>query len=681
MAAVAAGHWRWGQGRIAYGGDYNPEQWPEATWDEDARLMQEAGVNLATVGVFSWARLQPGPGRYDFAWLDRVLDVLYNHGVSVCLATGTASPPPWLTAAHPEILPEKADGTKLWPGGRQHYCPSSPAYRKQAVQLARAMAEHYAEHPALAIWHVGNEYGCHVPACYCDVSARAFRAWLAQRYGSTDALNDAWSTTFWSQRYGDFAEVLPPRQAAAFLNPGQVLDFARFSSDELLACFDAEASVLRELTPSVPVTTNFLGPLKGVDYWKWAPHEDFVSWDSYPDPASGDAASRAAMTYDLVRSLGHGAPWLLMEQAPSAVNWREVNAPKLPGQMRLWSYQAVARGADGTMFFQWRASRGGAEKWHSAMVPHAGPRSRIFTEVKQLGAELAKLGVVTGTTVPSDVAIVFDWENWWALEQPSHPSSVLNYMDLIEALYRHLWAGNTAVDFVRPTGDLSRYRLVVVPALYCATDEAVANLDGVVRRGAHMFTTFFSGVVDGNDRARLGGYLGAWQDLFGVRVEEPWPLATGKTVAAELVGPLAPTRDGPFTCSTWQEILQCEGSEALARYVDGPLAGTPLLARARHGTSGQAWYLASLPEDAVLGEILAHVLESAGVQPTLAGAPAGVEVVRRSRGDRQFLFACNHNAAPAELRVEEPGLELLSGKALDGPLHLPPFGVAVVQLG
>src|SRR5438067_2193100 len=313
--------------------------------------MREAGVNLVSVGIFSWSRLEPEEGTFDFAWLDRVLDLLHEGGIQVDLATATASPPPWLSHQHPEMLPVLADGVRLWPGARQHYCPSSPIYRSAARRLVEAMADHYAKHPSLVMWHVGNEYGCHVPACYCDVSAAAFREWLHARYGSIVKLNEAWGTDFWSQRYGSWDEIVPPRRTPTWPNPSQQLDFLRFSSDALLECYDAEHEVLKKATPNVPVTTNFMVGFKPLDYWKWASHEDLVSLDSYPDPSDPASGMRAAMAGDLMRSLGHGRPWILMEQSSSRVNWREVNLPKAPGQMRLWSFQAVAHGADGVMSF------------------------------------------------------------------------------------------------------------------------------------------------------------------------------------------------------------------------------------------------------------------------------------------------------------------------------------------
>ena len=370
LAVGSRDGWREGMtmNRLWYGGDYNPEQWPREVWDDDVRLMQRAGVTIATVGVFSWARLEPRDGEFDFEWLDDVLDRLHAGGIRVDLATATASPPPWLALAHPEMLPVTEDGVRLSVGSRQHYSPSSAVYRRYADRLVRALAERYRRHPALEAWHVNNELACHVQRDFSDESAVAFRAWLTAKYGTVETLNEAWGTQFWSQAYGSFEEVVPPRAAPTFRNPTQLLDFDRFSSDAWLAVYEAEAAILREVSPGVPITTNFMGFFKGLDYWKHAAALDFVSDDHYPDPADPEAPMIAAATRDLIRSLA-GGPWILMEQAPNAVNWRPRNAAKPDGMHRLLSLQAVARGADGIMQFQWRQSKAGAEKFHSAMVP------------------------------------------------------------------------------------------------------------------------------------------------------------------------------------------------------------------------------------------------------------------------------------------------------------------------
>ncbi|MEU7695816.1 beta-galactosidase, partial [Microbispora hainanensis] len=238
-----------------YGGDYNPEQWPEEVWAEDVALMRRAGVNLVTVGVFSWSRLEPSEGRYTFGWLDRVLGLLADGGIRVGLAVPTASPPPWFSLAHPDALTVTRDGVRLTHGSRDTYCVSAPAYREASLRITRALGERYRDHPALAMWHVHNEYGT---PCHCDHAAAAFRAWLRERYGGLDALNDAWTTAFWSQHYSDWAQITPPRATQYLPNPAQALDFRRFVSDEMLAHFREQRDLLRELTPEVPVTTNYV---------------------------------------------------------------------------------------------------------------------------------------------------------------------------------------------------------------------------------------------------------------------------------------------------------------------------------------------------------------------------------------------------------------------------------------
>ena len=657
---------------MLYGGDYNPDQWPEVVWEEDVRLMREAGVNLVSVAIFSWSRLEPAQGRYDFAWLDRVLDLLHRGGIAVDLATGTASPPPWLVRRHPEMLPVLADGVRLHQGARQHYCPSSPAYRDAARRLAEAMATHYGDHPALAMWHVGNEYGCHVPACWCDVSAADFRAWLQGRYGTIEELNRAWGTDFWSQRYSDWEEVIPPRRTPTWPNPTQSLDFQRFSSDALLECYEAERRELLEHTPGVPITTNFMSFFKPLDYWKWAEHEDIVSNDAYPDPADPDSGLIAALNSDLMRSLARGRPWIQMEQTTNRVNWRPVNAAKPPGLMRLWCLQQVARGADGVLFFQWRQSRAGAEKWHSAMLPHGAPEhSHAWLEAKALGADLAKLDAVCGSRVGAEVAIVFDWESWWALELPSKPSGEVRQLDQLRAYYRHLFDGNVAVDFARSTDDLARYRLVLVPNLYLLSDQAAANLNAYVEAGGTLVMSFFSGIVDPDDHVRLGGYPAPFRELLGLRVEDFLPLSAGQELSVAFADGTRGTGD------LWSELVTPDGAEELASFDGGVLAARPAVTRNRFG-KGTAYYLATRLDSASMARLLAEAQAEAGVRPTWTG-PAGVEAVRRDSPRGRFLFLLNHSEAEVEVPVAEGSDELLSGKrTASSSLTLPPRGVAIL---
>ena len=660
---------------MLYGGDYNPDQWPERVWDEDVRLMQEAGVNLVSLGIFSWSRLEPAAAEYDFGWLDRVMDLLHAGGIAVDLATATASPPPWLSHKHPEMLPVLADGVRLSHGARQHYCPSSPVYRFATQHLVEQMAKRYAKHPALAMWHVGNEYGCHVPACYCDVSAAAFRSWLEERYGSIEDLNRAWGTDFWSQRYSGWEEVLPPRKTPTWPNPSQQLDFMRFSSDELLACYEVERSVLTEHSPGVPVTTNFMRFFKPLDYWKWAEREDVVSDDVYQDPADPEAGMRSAMAGDLMRSLGRGRPWVLMEQSPNRVNWRDVNVAKAPGQMRLWSYQAIAHGADGVMFFQWRQSRAGAEKFHSAMVPH-GPvaSSPTWRETRQLGQELRRLDPVCGSRVEAEVAIVLDWESWWALELPSKPSTRVQQVDQLEQYYRPVFAANVVADFVRPDHDLSGYKLVLVPNLYLVSDAGAASLVAFVRAGGALVMSFFSGVVDPFDHIRLGGYPAPFASMLGLRVVDWLPLSDDDHLTVSFPDGTQGRGD------LWSELIETTGADVLATFSGGRLDKHPAVTRHKFG-SGSAIYVGTRLDQPAMGRVLSSVFIDAEIEPAI-DVPSGVEVVRRSVPRSSILFLLNHRDGAVDVPIAKAGTNLIDGHEVHaGLLRLGPYGAAVIREG
>lgn len=627
---------------IRFGADYNPEQWPTDVWDEDVTLMQRAGVTTATVGVFSWARLEPRPGNYDFDWLDDILDRLHRGGIRVMMATATASPPAWLARNHPDSLPVTATGARLGFGSRQQYSPSSSAYREHALRLVEKLAERYGSHPAIEAWHINNEYACHVARSYDEESAAAFRVWLRGRYSTIEALNSAWGTAFWSQQYGDFDEVFPPAAAPTFLNPTQLLDFDRFSSDALLALCRAEHAILKRLSPQVPVTTNFMGFFRNADYWQWAEELDFVSDDSYPDPADPNAYVRLAASRDLMRSLGGGKPWLLMEQATSAVNWRERNAPKPAGLNRVQSLQAVARGADGILYFQWRQSRAGAEKFHSALLPHGGSDTRIYREVEALGQELGGLADLVGTRVHADVAIVFDWDAWRALEQDAVPAS-LSYVDTVLAWYRPLLRAGVAVDFVRTGSDLSAYRFVIVPVLVAASDETLNVFDAFVQSRGTLLVTYQTAILDENLHVRLGGYLGKLQDTLGVRVEEFAPVAATE---GEPVTTLEIAGEVSGSATLWQEVIRPGSADVRSRFVDGFAQGEPAITRNQRG-SGTAWYVATQPAGDVMQSLVGLLLSEAGVRAELDQPVDNVEVIRR--GDR--LFVLNHGGSAVSVGV------------------------------
>ncbi|MEV8034166.1 beta-galactosidase [Streptomyces sp. NPDC086182] len=646
------------RGRVLFGGDYNPEQWPEETWHEDVRLMKEAGVNSVTLGVFSWARLEPRPGSREFGWLDRLMDLMHEHGIGVVLATPTSSPPPWMGRLHPETLPRDEDGRTEWWGSRQHFSHSSTVYRRCAAAITEDLATRYGSHPALTMWHINNEY-CTFD--HGDEAAAAFRRWLQDRYGTVEALNTAWGTAFWGQGYDGWHEVIPPRHAHYMRNPTHVLDFKRFTSDMLLECYVAERDIVRRHSPHTPVTSNFMPMWAGQDAWRWAAEEDVVSVDIYPDPRDPLGAQNGALIQDMTRSQAGGGPWMLMEQAAGAVNWRGVNHPKPRGLNRLWSLQAVARGADAVCYFQWRQSRQGAEKFHSGMIGHAGERGRTFREIKRIGAELALIGGhVTDSHVTSDIAVLHDWNSWWAGAHDGRLSSENDYAEVVRAWHRALWEAHLTTAFAHPEHDLRAYRMVVVPQLYLLTDAAIDNLVAYARSGGTLVCGFLTGVADEDDRVRPGGMDERLRELFGIRtLHEWWPLDAGETAAC----------DG-FRGTLWSEEIEPDGTAVVeTRYRGGELDGLPAVLR-----KGTARYLSTLPEPAALRELLAKAADGVGVRPELDGLPDGVEAVRRG----ELLFLLNHGRDPVTVEVPGSHRDLLGGPPALDSVRLERYGAVVL---
>lgn len=647
---------------LAYGGDYNPEQWPREVHEEDVRLMREAGVNLVSVGIFSWVLMEPAPGAYEFGWLDEIVDRLHAAGIAVDMGTPTATPPAWFARRHPGSVPVTRTGMRVGTGSRQTACPSSPEYREATAALARALGEHYRDHPAVVMWHVHNEYGAPLGECYCDASVAAFREWLSRKYRDLSALNEAWGTSFWGQRYGDWEEIDAPRASHTAVNPAQRLDFARFTSDEHLACFRVQRDELRAATPDLPITTNFMVTnCESMDYWAWAAEMDVIANDHYLEAERPENHIDLAMAADLSRSLGGGRPWMLMEHSTGAVNWQPRNIAKRPGEMRRNSLAHVARGSDSVLFFQWRASRFGAEKFHSAMVPHAGTDAQGWRDVVGLGADLARLGEVRGSRVEAQVALVWDWESAWALGLEWRPSVDLVFRERMDAFYEALWREHVTVDFVHPTADISGYRLVVAPMLYLLTEAGAKNLHRYVESGGHLFVSYFSGIVDQNDAVHAGPYPGALREVLGLTIEEFHPLREHETV------PLSGGDRGRF----WSERVRLAGATAIQRFTGGFDAGHPAFTRHDLG-SGVAWYLATAPGD--LRAPLTAALDAAGVTRP-RGLPDTLEHVRR--GDHLFLI--NHADAPAAV-PGVTGVDVLTGTRCDGEAVVPPGGVAVVRL-
>lgn len=667
--------------KISYGGDYNPDQWPEAVWNEDMRLFELAGIDVATVGVFAWARLQPDEVSYDFDWLDRVLDKLYERGLYACLATATAAYPAWMATRYPDVLRVDFEGRKHTFGGRHNFCPNSPTYRLYSRRLAQRLAERYKDHPALLIWHVNNEYG---GACYCELCAKAFRVWLKERYGTLDRLNHAWNTAFWSHTFYAWDEIVPPNALSEHNSLTQTafqgisLDYARFNSDGLLMCYLDEREVLQAITPEVPVTTNMMGTYKPLDYFRWAKHIDVVSWDNYP--ANTTPVSATAMRHDLMRGLKDGQPFMLMEQTPSQQNWQPYNGLKRPGVMRLWSYQAVARGADSVMFFQLRRSVGACEKYHGAVIEHAGhEHTRVFRECAELGKELQSLGdTLLNARTEARVGIVFDWDNWWAVDYSSGPSVDLKYLTEVQKYYDAFYHQNIPVDLIGLDTALDAYDLVVAPVLYLVKPGYAQKLEAFVRRGGTFVTTFFSGLVGETDLVTLGGYPGELRQLLGIWAEEIDALTPEMSNQIVLEAPLG-TLQGSYRCGLLCDLIHAEGAEVMATYGRDFYQGMPSLTRNTF-SEGQAWYVASSPEPRFLEGLVLHLCTEQNIKPIM-DTPLGVEVTRRHKGDETYLFLLNHNKDASTVTLASTrGRDLLSGQEVAGAITLPGYGVMIVQV-
>ncbi|GGH86009.1 beta-galactosidase [Pullulanibacillus pueri] len=666
--------------KIWYGGDYNPEQWDRKIWDEDVRMFKLAGIDVATLNVFSWALNQPDEETYYFEHLDEQINRLYENGIYTCLATSTGAHPAWMAKKYPDVLRVDFNGRKRKFGGRHNSCPNSSTYRKYAGLMAEKLAERYKDHPAVLIWHVSNEYGGY---CYCDQCAESFRTWLKERYKTIDKVNQVWNTRFWGHTFYDWDEIVPPN-ALSEEGEGNVssfqgisLDYRRFQSESLLECYKIEYEALKKHTPNIPVTTNLMGLYQELDYFKWAPYLDVVSWDNYPGLKTPE--SLTAMTHDLMRGLKSGQPFMLMEQTPSQQNWQPYNSLKRPGVMRLWSYQAVAHGADTVLFFQLRRSVGACEKYHGAVIEHVGhEHTRVFREVSELGGELQRLSDhLLDSRLQSKVAIVFDWENRWAIDLSSGPSVALNYVNEVHKYYDALYHLNIQTDMIGVEEDLSQYDVVIAPVLYMIKPGYAEKIESFVKNGGTFVTTFFSGIVNENDLVTLGGYPGELRKVLGIWAEEIdalFPDQKNQIVLKEERGNL----HGQYECGILCDLIHSEGAKVVAEYGSDFYKGMPVLTENAYG-DGKAWYVASSPDEGFLKDFLSHLCEDKGIQPLLK-TPQGVEVTERVKDDQTYLFILNHNEASATVDLEElEAIDLLKQQKVSGSVSVPSKGVMILK--
>ena len=653
--------------RIYYGGDYNPDQWDDAVIDEDMRLFQKAGINLLTLPVFSWARLEPDEGVYCFDWLDRIIDKIWEHGIYVCLATPTTAQPAWLSTRYPEVLPVDIAGRRRTHGMRVFFCVNSLKYRERAAAIATEMAIRYAHHPALAMWHVSNEYGTY---CYCPNCQAKFRVWLKRRYGTVEELNNRWHTTFWGRIVSDFEEVTLPTELNDDyrFNPAIQLDYMRFVTDSTAECFVNEYQVLKSYNPDIPIQTNMSGYIKKLDQFTLTKNLDIVGWDNYPWP--DDPPYFVAMKHDIMRGLKGGQSFILTEQSPNQQNWQPYNLLKRPGEVRRLSYQAMAHGADTCLFFQMRQSIGGQEKFHGAIISHNGREdTRVFRESMELGKELAAIrdAFLEGRT-PAKVGMLFDWNNWWALELASGPSRDMDYLKTFSLYYKTMYSQNIAVDVLRFGADLTGYEIIVAPMLYMTKEGVAEQLTEFVEKGGTVVTTVMSGLADENDRCIFGAYPGKLKEMLGIWVEETDALRPYEKNVMKLTDSLVlPEKD--YECGFLCDIIHAEDAQVLAAYGEDFYAGGPCVTVNEYG-QGKAYYIGTQPEQDFLEELMKVIVKDSGIKP-LYPAEAGMELTRRVSEKGDVVFAINHNKHTSWVDFgEEQLINLMNDEVLTGKVQL-----------
>ena len=666
-----------------HGGDYNPDQWPRDVWADDMRLMELAHCNAMSVAIFSWGHIEVAEGRFDFTWLDEVMDMLADNGAYAVLATPSASHPPWLSAKCPEVLRVGADGRRRRHGGRVNYCLTSPVFREKCAAMSTRLAERYREHPALLVWHVSNEYG---GECHCDLCQAAFRDWLEGRHETLDALNAAWWAAFWGHTYTDWSQIASPHELGERSIMGHQLDWKRFVTDQTVSFMLNEIAPLRRITPGVPITSNFMGTYPGLNYWKFVEHLDRVSWDSYPAfhgrEEDWKIAPRVAFVHDIYRTMKGGRPFMLMESTPSSTNWMRVMKLKRPRVHRLFSLQAVAHGADTVQYFQWRKGRGCSEKFHGAVVDHCGhENTRVFRDVAKVGEILLELDAVIGTTVQPEVAIIYDWENRWAIDASAGPRwEKRDYEQTCVNHYRAFWGRSVPVDVINMDSALGDYKLVIAPMLYMVRAGVAQRVEEFVEAGGVFVSTYWSGIANENDLVFTGGFPGPLRKVLGIWSEEVDVLHDDESNTIVFKEPNDLQLHGEYAAAVFCDLIHAESAEVLATYQDDFYAGRPALTVNAFG-KGKAYYVASRNEPAFLAALYGKLIDGLGIRRVLSSSlPEGVTAQLRTDGRREFVFLMNFKHHGQYVHLGEGRFtDVLAGRRLEGEMKIDGYESMVLE--